>query len=69
MKAVRSFQTRVTVYRRHGVHFPEDLKSSAKPLQEPEISHSAHMFINAKFNLEQATKAQRGSRGIALLFL
>jgi hypothetical protein len=25
--------------------------------------------INAKFALEQATKAQRGSRGIALLFL
>jgi hypothetical protein len=25
--------------------------------------------INVKFTLEQATKAQRGSRGIALLFL
>jgi len=51
------------------VHIPEDLKPSAKPLQEPEISHSAHMFIKGKFTLEQATKAQKGSRGIALLFL
>jgi hypothetical protein len=25
--------------------------------------------VNVKFNLEQATKAQRGSRGINLLFL
>ena len=25
--------------------------------------------VNAKFTLEQATKAQKGSRGIALLFL
>jgi hypothetical protein len=25
--------------------------------------------VNVKFTLEQATKAQRGSRGIALLFL
>jgi hypothetical protein len=25
--------------------------------------------VNVKFTLEQATKAQRGSRGIALLFI
>jgi hypothetical protein len=26
------------------------------------------MYVKAKFTLEQAMKAQRGSRGIALLF-
>jgi hypothetical protein len=26
-------------------------------------------YVKVKFTLEQATKAQRGSRGIALLFL
>ena len=28
-----------------------------------------HIKVKVKFTLEQATKAQRGSRGIALLFL
>jgi hypothetical protein len=29
----------------------------------------AKLKVKVKFSLEQATKAQRGSRGIALLFL
>ena len=28
-----------------------------------------YMYVKVKFALEQATKAQRGSRGIAVLFL
>jgi hypothetical protein len=30
---------------------------------------SKYVKVKVKFSLEQATKAQRGSRGIALLFL
>jgi hypothetical protein len=33
------------------------------------ISKDEVVKVNVKFSLEQATKAQRGSRGIALLFL
>jgi hypothetical protein len=32
-------------------------------------SHSEVIKLKVKFNLEQATKVQRGSRGMALLFL
>jgi len=35
----------------------------------PEKDRTIQAWINVKFALEQATKAQRGSRGIALLFL
>jgi hypothetical protein len=31
--------------------------------------HFATVKVKVKFTLEQATKAQRGSRGIALLFV
>jgi hypothetical protein len=31
--------------------------------------HKGKGKVKVKFSLEQATKAQRGSRGIALLFL
>jgi hypothetical protein len=34
-----------------------------------ETSSDTYNWIKIKFTLEQATKAQRGSRGIALLFL
>jgi hypothetical protein len=33
------------------------------------IVFAVDMNVNVKFSLEQATKAQRGSRGIAVLFL
>ena len=33
------------------------------------VSIHTKVKVNVKFILEQATKAQRGSRGVALLFL
>jgi hypothetical protein len=33
------------------------------------ILYTVKVKVKVKFNLEQAAKAQRGSRGIALLFL
>jgi hypothetical protein len=39
----------------------------AVPQTHPEIAYTVK--VKVKFTLEQATKAQRGSRGIALLFL
>ena len=43
-------------------------------LQVPIVKHHVRFFlskvkVDVNFNLEQATKAQRGSRGIVLLFL
>ena len=43
-----------------------------KVLQKSSVACFIHIYIymvKVKFNLEQATKAQRGSRGIALLIL
>jgi hypothetical protein len=36
---------------------------------EAELSYEASVKVKVKFTSEQATKAQRGSRGIAVLFL
>ena len=33
------------------------------------VVYTIYICIKVKFNLEQATKAQKGSRGIALLYL
>ena len=33
------------------------------------LCHKGKVKVKVKFSLEQATKAQRGSRGIALFFL
>jgi hypothetical protein len=35
----------------------------------PTYGHKWNLRVKVKFTLEQAMKAQRGSRGIALLFL
>jgi hypothetical protein len=37
--------------------------------QVPFISGAKYTKVKAKFTLEQVTKTQKGSRGIALLFL
>jgi hypothetical protein len=45
----------------------------AKPRQGDEERgcnrRKGNVQVNVKFNLQQATKTQRGSRGIALIFL
>jgi hypothetical protein len=38
-------------------------------MTEVDGRNKSRIKVNVKFNLEEATKAQRGSRGIALLFL
>ena len=44
------------------------IKESKRRLGHPEHEGTS-ILCNVKFTLEQATKAERGSRGIALLFL
>jgi hypothetical protein len=39
------------------------------PTAEPTRTITLKVKVKVKFTLEQATKAQRGSRGIAILFL
>jgi hypothetical protein len=42
---------------------------STKKIGEPFNLVESHVKVKVKFTLERATKAQRGSSGIALLFL
>jgi hypothetical protein len=53
------------------IHFKRYYKQAAGKellITREEISQDSHK-VKVKFILEQATKAQRGSRGIAVLFL
>jgi len=45
------------------------LLQKTKTKEGEKEEHKSKVQVKVKFTLEQATKAQRGSRGIALLFL
>jgi hypothetical protein len=53
---------------RQCLHLREDPFNIAKT-QKARILKRTTVKVNGKITLEQATNAQRGSRGIALLFL
>jgi hypothetical protein len=45
------------------------LTTYCQPISRLRISGAVPIKVKVKFSLEQTTKAQRGSRGVALLFL
>jgi hypothetical protein len=48
---------------------PRAVVSDKSAASEASVFIYQHTKVKVKFTLEQATKAQRGSRGITLLFL
>jgi len=52
------------------IYDTEEIKNSSVGLVEDhKATEIGHLKVKVKFTPEQATKAKRGSRGIALLFL